>query len=169
VNLGSRAPTQRPRERAALPLPIHPSWLPCYRDGTHCQAQRCATRLCRSGGYQGSHPPKTAIKNPATALPARLRAGHQRTTASRPNAGSHQLGDSHTRAEGPCVRVSIPGSRQNGALSVNFRSTAKHRTFTELFPPCSWPIWLTPGTAQRIPPRPFRPTFAQLSYNHLAF
>jgi hypothetical protein len=36
---------------------------------------------------------------------------------------------------GPCVRVSSPASRQNGALSVYFRSTAKHRTFTELLPP----------------------------------
>lgn len=71
----------------------------------------------------------------------------------------------HT-AKRPCVRVSIPGSRQNGALSVYSWSTAKHRTLAELLPPCPRPVGVVPGTAQKLPPLPLHPTFALLSYNH---
>ena len=68
-----------------------------------------------SGGYQGSHPAKTAIENPATALPARLRAGALAVLSldQMPDHTTPRL--THT-AQTPCVRVST-GVRRQAARS----------------------------------------------------
>jgi hypothetical protein len=89
-----------------------------------------------SGGYQGSHPPKTAIQNPATALPARLRAGLLEELSSRPNARPHR---SQTHTHGPkavCASLnprSRPAWRTFSALSVPCQTPNFHRTLTPLF------------------------------------
>ncbi len=106
-----------------------------------------------SGGYQGSHPPKTAIQNPATALPARLRAGLVAELSPRPNARPHR---SQTHTHGPkavCASLN-PRSRPAwctfSALSVPCQTPNFHRTLT---PPSSAAFVAAPGNSKnyRLP------------------